>query len=85
MKHHYQIKKAFYSELYLENITDKDYKHAQKVFEECNFKNLNDYCDLHVQDDALLLVDVCENFRNKFIKIYELDPTHFLSAPGLAW
>ena len=27
-------KKAFYSELYLEYITDKDYTHAQKVFEE---------------------------------------------------
>ena len=23
--------------------------------------------------------------RSKFIKIYELDPAHFLSAPGLAW
>ena len=34
MKHHYQIKKAFYSELYLEEVTDKDYAHAQKVFEE---------------------------------------------------
>ena len=27
-------KKSFYSELYLEDITDKDYTHAQKVFEE---------------------------------------------------
>ena len=26
-----------------------------------------------------------ENFRNKFIEIYELDPAHFLSALGLAW
>ena len=26
-----------------------------------------------------------ENFRNKCIEMYELDPTHFLSAPGLAW
>ena len=26
-----------------------------------------------------------ENFRGKCIKIYELDPAHFLSAPGLAW
>ena len=25
-------KEAFYSELYLEDITDKDYIHAQKVF-----------------------------------------------------
>ena len=24
-------------------------------------------------------------FRNKCIEIYELDPAHFLSAPGLAW
>ena len=26
-----------------------------------------------------------ENFRNKCIVIYELDPAHFLSAPALAW
>ena len=30
-----------------------------------------------------MLVDVFENFRNKCIEIYELDPGHFLSAPGL--
>ena len=26
-----------------------------------------------------------ENFRNKCIEIYELDPAHFLSMPRLAW
>ena len=26
-----------------------------------------------------------ENFKNKCIEIYELDPLRFLSAPGLAW
>ena len=26
-----------------------------------------------------------ENFREKYIDIYELDPAHFLSAPALAW
>ena len=40
--------------------------------------------DLYVQSDTLLLADVFENFRNKCIEIYELEPTHFLSAPGLA-
>ena len=29
--------------------------------------------------------DVFENFRNNSIEIYELDPSHFLSALGLAW
>ena len=38
-----------------------------------------------VQSDTLLLADVFENFRSKCIEIYELDPAHFLSAPGLAW
>ena len=32
-----------------------------------------------------MLADVFENFRNKSIEIYELDPVHFLSAPELAW
>ena len=78
-------KMAFYSELYLEDITDKDYTLAQKVFEEFNIKNLGDYHDLYVQSDTLLLADAFQNFRNNCIEIYELDPAHFLSAPGLAW
>ena len=71
--------------MYLEDIIDKDYTHAQTVFEEFNLKNLDDYHDLYVQSDTLLLADVFENFRNKCIKINEIDPAHFLSAPGLAW
>ena len=38
-------KKAFYRELYLEDITDKDYTHVQKVFEESKLKTLGDYHD----------------------------------------
>ena len=79
------VKRDFYSELYPEEITDKDYTHAQKVFEEFKLKNLGDHYDLYVQSDILLLADVFDNFRNKCIEIYELDPAHFSSAPGLAW
>ena len=78
-------KKAFYSELYLENITNEDYTHAQKMFEEFKLKNLGDNHYLYVQSDTLWLADVLENFRNKCIEIYKLDPAHFLSAPRLAW
>ena len=78
-------KKAFYSELYLEDITDKDYIHAQKVFGELKLKNLSDYHDLYVQSDTLLFAEVYESFRNKCTEIYELDPPHFFSAPGLTW
>ena len=40
---------------------------------------------MYVESDTLLLADVFENFRNLCIKMYELDSTKFLSAPGLAW
>ena len=78
-------KKAFYSSLNMEAITGVDYRHAKRVFKNLNNKNPGDYHDLYVQSDTLLLADVFENFRNKCIEIYELDPAHFLSAPGLAW
>ena len=77
-------KKAFYSELNLEDITDEDYMHAQKVFDEFKLKTLDEYHDLYVQSDTLLLADVIENFRNNCIEIYEPDPAHSLSAPELA-
>ena len=75
-------KKAFYSNLFLEDVTDEDYLHAQKVIEEFKLKSLGEYYDIY--DQTLLLADVFENFRNKCIEIDELDPTHLLSAPGLA-
>ena len=78
-------KESFYSELNLEDISDKDYLHAQKVWDVFEIKNLGEYHHLYVQSDTLLLADVFERFRNTCIEIYELDPAHFLSAPGLAW
>ena len=78
-------KEAFYSSLNMEDITDADHRHAKRVFKKLNNKNLDGYHDLHVQSDTLLFANVFENFRNKYIEIYELDLAHFLSAPGLAW
>ena len=75
----------FYSSLNMENIDDIDYSHGNNVFKEFKLKNLGEYHDLYVQRDTLLLADVFENFRNMCIKVYELDPAHFLSLPGLAW
>ena len=76
--------KAFYSKLNDEDITDKEYAHAQNIWEVFGIKNLGEYHDLYVLSDTLLLADVFENFRDKYIDIYDLDPAHFLSAPGLA-
>ena len=39
---------AFYSESNLEDITDKDYKHVEKVWEAFKIKNCGEYHDLYV-------------------------------------
>ena len=39
---------------------------------------MSDYHDLYVQNDALLLADVFEKFREKYIEIYGLDLHIFL-------
>ena len=59
--------------------------HAQKVWDVFETKNVSEYHDLYVQFGTLLLADVFKKFREKRIEIYQLDPAHFLSAPGVAW
>ena len=78
-------KETFYSNLNIKDIKDVDYRHVIRAFKEFKMSNLGNYHDLYVQSDTLLLADVFENFRNKFIETYELDPAHFLSASGLTW
>ena len=78
-------KESFYGNLNMENIDDIDYRHGNNVFKRFKLKNLGEYHDLYVQSDTLLLADVFENFRNTCLKVYELDPAHFLSLPRLAW
>ena len=78
-------KESFYSNLNMENIDDIDYRHGNNVFKRFKLKNLGEYHNLYVQSHTLLLADVFENFRNTCLKVYELDPAHFLSLPGLAW
>ena len=78
-------KESFYSNLNMENIDYIDYRYGNNVFKKFKLKNLGEYHNLYVQSDTQLLADVFENFRNMCIKVYELDPAHFLSLPGLAW
>ena len=79
------LQRSFLQRIKFKHIIDKDYEHVKNVWEAFEIKNLGEYHDLYVQCDTFLLADVFENFRNKCIEIYELDPAHFLSAPGLAW
>ncbi|XP_067945243.1 uncharacterized protein [Watersipora subatra] len=64
-------------------ISDKDYRHAQKVWRELGCRNLGDYHDLYLKSDVLLLMDVFESYRELTMVNYGLDPCHYISAPSL--
>ena len=65
-------KEAFHSNLNLEDISDEDYAHAQKVWEVFGIKHPGKYHDLYVQSDTLLFADVFENFGNYVLKYMNL-------------
>ena len=56
----------------MEGITDIDYRHAKRVFKYFNNKNLDDYHDLCVHSDTLLLTDVYENLETNVLKYMNL-------------
>ena len=70
----------------MEDITDADYAHRKRICKDPKTKTLEEYHDLYVQSNTLLLADIFENFWNICLEIYELDPVRFFfTAPVLLW
>ena len=70
-----------------ERFNETSLPNKEFFYSNLNMENIDDikYHDLYVQSDTVLLDDVFENFKKQGLKVYELDPAHFLSLPGLAW
>ena len=71
-------KEYFYSKLFAENITDKDYTRANVVWKHFNIKHLGEYHDLHLMTDVHILTDVFEKNR-------ALDPAYYITSPNYSW
>ncbi|XP_022161257.1 uncharacterized protein LOC111027265, partial [Myzus persicae] len=78
-------KLELYSSLTNENITDDDYIHAKNVWNLFNIKTLGEYSDYYLKTDVAILADVFENFRDLCLSTLELDPAHYMTAPGFAY
>ncbi len=73
-------KDQFFNDLNHSHVTEKEYAHAQLVWEAFKCKSLGDYLEVYLLTDVLLLADVFENFRGNCLKDYELDPAHYFSG-----
>ena len=67
----------FNSSLTDEKISQKDYQHAQEVWETFSCETLGDYHDLYLKTDVTLLADVFQTFRRTCMNAYKLDPLHY--------
>lgn len=75
----------FYSSLTQSGITAENYAHAHNVWKTQGCKTIRDYHDLYLKSDVNLLIEVFQNFRRICYKHYNLDPSHYITTPGLAW
>lgn len=75
----------FYNKLTETDISDDDYQHYLTVWKEMGIKTFQDYLELYLATDVLLLADVFEAFRKFAIDKYGLDPCHYSTLPGFAW
>ena len=58
-------KEAFYSRSSMKYISDKDYEHAQQVWNTMEKKTLGCYHDTYLKTDVSLLADAFETFGDK--------------------
>lgn len=55
-----------------------------KVWSELGMKNMEDYYDLYLKTDHLLLADVFEDFKNMCLEYHGLYPFLYFSSPALS-
>jgi len=75
----------FKNDLTGDEISIEDFDFYKSICKRFNIKTLDDYHDLYLKSDVLLLADVFENFRTMCKEYYGLDCAHYISAPGLSW
>lgn len=76
---------SFYNELTGTKISEKKYRHAKNIWHVFGIKTMQEYTDLYLKTDVLLLADVFERFRDACIQNYHLDPAHYFTTPGLSF
>lgn len=71
---------TFFNDLSKESTSDEEYTFAKYLWEKMSCQSLQDYHDVYLLQDILLLADVFERFRSVCLETYGLDPAHYYTV-----
>ena len=74
----------FFSSLKDVCISEKDYLKADNIWNVFKMNAMDDYHDLYIKTEVLLLTDVFEKFIKHCFDYYGLDLCHYFSTTGLS-
>ncbi|GBB98460.1 hypothetical protein RclHR1_32310001 [Rhizophagus clarus] len=66
-------------------ISQKQYDHAQNVWEKAECKTFGDYHDLYLRTDILILANSIQRFRMTMKEVSGLDPLNYITLPSFAF
>ena len=79
-------KKSFYSSLNANkrgkrngDTSDENYDHGQYIWKIFSFKTFKDYHNHYLKKDVLFLADTFENFIDRSLNFYKLEPCNYYS------
>ena len=85
LRKNYLAKKGFIVRQQVKKLVTKNIN-VFNVQNKLEMKTMNDYYDLYLKCDVLMLADVFEKFKNNRLKNYGLCPSHhYLGKPALSW
>ena len=76
--------KAFYNIQEDEPCPQKNYDLAREIWTQYDMQTMQNYHDLYLLSDVLLLTGIFQNFWNSVYEQHHLDPLHFITFPSLA-
>lgn len=75
----------FYDTLNKSPITNIDYRRAQDVWNQMKCSSLQDYMEIYMILDVLLLAAICEQFRLTTFESFQLEAFHFVTSSSLTY
>ena len=77
--------RCFISKLSGKSITRQKYAELQQIWDSFQCANMEQFLEIYLESDVLMLADIFENFRDECLKNYHLDPCYFVSGPSLSY